>query len=513
MQLKKENIEKIINSEKIKAGPIKNFPERVIQFGEGNFLRAFIDWMFNELNKKNLFNGSVVVIQPLEQGLINLINEQDGLYTLFLRGVDQGQVIEKREIITSLSRGINPYENWDEYLALAKQVELRYVVSNTTEAGIEYVNTPYPESVCPKSYPAKLARFLYERYLHFNGMEEKGMLIIPCELIEANGTMLKKAILKHAEDWALPEGFKAWIDKDNCFFNTLVDRIVPGYPKEEVSSITKDLGYEDKLLDTGELFHFFVIEGDETFSRELPFTEAGLNVKWTPDQQPYRTRKVRILNGAHTLSVLAAYLSGKNTVKEMVDDDLFNNLIMSAVFNEIIPTLELPEKEKEEYALAVLERFGNPFIKHFLLSISLNSVSKFKVRVLPSLLKYIDKKGCLPLILPFSLASLIMFYRGKFSSDGRLYGKRGEENYEISDSPEVQAFFEKLWQMYEGEPGQICRGVLSNESFWGLDLTKVEGLLEATEHNLSQIINTGIIKTAEALLPEGSASNDEKLSA
>lgn len=513
MQLKKENIEEIIKSGKVKVGPLSNFPEKVIQFGEGNFLRAFIDWMFNELNKKELFNGRIIVVQPLENGLVGTLNEQDGLYTLLLRGIDGGKIVETKEIITSVSRGINPYTNWNVYLDAARQNELRYVVSNTTEAGIEYVNTPFPESGCPRSFPAKLARFLYERYLYFKGSPEKGMVIIPCELIEANGTTLKNTILKHAEDWELENGFKRWIENHNYFFNTLVDRIVPGYPKAEAHGIKEQLGYEDRLLDTGELFHFFVIEADESFCDELPFTKAGLNVRWTSNQQPYRARKVRILNGAHTLSVLAAYLSGKETVKEMTDDELFYKLLCSAVFNEIIPTLELPEKEKEEYAHAVLERFGNPFIKHFLLTIALNSVSKFRVRVLPSLIQFTLQNGKLPKILVFSLASLIRFYKGEFNSAGKFTGKRGEDIYEINDSRDVQLYFEEQWRQSEQDTALLCSKILSNESFWGQNLNKIEGLSEMTAAFLSNILKAGIVKAAEALLLDENLSESEKLSA
>jgi tagaturonate reductase len=495
MKLNKKNLSLIAEKGSVPVGPVEDFPEKIVQFGEGNFLRAFIDWMINEMNKAGEFNGKAVVVQPLENGMCDMLNDQEGLYTLLLRGIDNGHVVEKAEIITSVSRAINPYLDYQEFISLSHQPELRIIISNTTEAGIEYKKTDMPVSECPASYPAKVAIFLYERFKYFHGSPDKGMLIMPCELIEENGNNLKRAILQHAADWKLGNDFAEWIENSNHFYNTLVDRIVPGFPKEEYAALTERLGYEDSLIDTGEAFHFFVIEGDEKYKSETPFSDKLLNIKWTNNQQPYRTRKVRILNGAHTLSVLAAYLSGRNTVREMVEDNVFGKLIRKAVFDEIIPTIELPQKEKEEFANSVLERFLNPFIRHLLLTISLNSISKFKVRVLPSLLQYREIKGVVPDNLSFALAALIAFYKGEYNEQGKYTGIRGNDVYEICDGGEVLDFFNQIWHESAEDYNTLTVRVLSNEKFWGRDLTSVDGLSEKTAAFLAGIMEDGVINT------------------
>jgi len=477
-------------------------PERIIQFGEGNFLRAFVDWMVHEMNEQGLFNGKVVVVQPIPQGKIPELNEQDGLYTLFLRGIQDGKVIEKKEIIHSISRGINPYTNWQELLQCAANPDLRFMVSNTTEAGIAYVDEEQPIDRCPSSFPAKVAAFLYERYKCFSGAPDRGMVIIPCELIDRNGDELKRIVLQYIEKWKLEDSFREWIENCNFFLNTLVDRIVTGYPKEEAEEITARLGYQDKLLDTGEIFHLWVIEGDKRFDEEIPFTKAGLHVLWTDDMAPYRTRKVRILNGAHTMTVLAAYLYGKDTVGECVSDPVIGEYMKRGIFEEVIPTLDLPEEDKRKFAADVLERFANPFIKHYLLSIALNSVSKFKVRVLPSLLDYVHKKRQLPKILSFSLAALIAFYRGVEIKDGALLGDRNGEAYSILDDSDVLEFFAKCWREYgeDQDAAALARKVLGRQSFWGQDLNGIEGLAGFVAKSLKNILDKGMKKAIEELL-------------
>jgi len=486
----------------LEVGKVKDIPERILQFGEGNFLRAFVDWMVDGINQQGLFNGSVVVVQPIPQGLIPVLNEQDGLYTLILRGLQNGEVVEEKRIVTSISRGIDPYKNWNEFIECAANPDLRFIISNTTEAGIAYVKEEQPVAQCPTSFPAKVTAFLYERFKHFNGASDKGMLIIPCELIDRNGDTLKSIILQYADDWELGDEFKNWIEKNNYFFNTLVDRIVTGYPKEEIEQITEKLGYEDKLVDTGEIFHLWVIEGPREFAEELPFTKAGYNVLWTDDMSPYRTRKVRILNGAHTMTVLAAYLYGKDTVRECVEDPVIGAFMKKGIFEEIIPTLDLPEKEKMEFAEAVFERFANPFIKHQLLSIALNSVSKWKVRVLPSLLEYINRNGELPKILTFSLSALLAFYRGTEIKDHVLAGDRKGQFYPIQDNDDIIEFFAAVWKEYQDsrDVRGLVEKVLARTDFWDQDLNEVEGLTEAVSSYLNDIINNGIEKTISELV-------------
>lgn len=486
----------------VTRGTLEKFPEKILQFGEGNFLRAFVDWMVDETNERGLFGGSVVAVQPIAAGMAAQINAQDGLYTLIARGVEGGEVVETRRIITSISRALNPYEDWASLVALAQSPELRFVVSNTTEAGIAYVEESHVRRNCPASFPAKVAALLYERFLAVRGDAAKGLIFVPCELIEHNGAKLKEYVIKHAEAWKLGSEFTAWLESANYFLNTLVDRIVPGYPRAEAETLATELGYVDQLLDAAEIFHLWVIEGPAALANELPLHKAGLNVIWTEDMTPYRSRKVRILNGAHTASVHAAYLGGVNTVREMMDDTLFGRLLRQAVFDEIVPALPMEETEKRAYANAVLERFQNPFIKHELLSISLNSVSKWKVRVLPSVLDTLSNTGKLPAALVFSLAALICFYKGKPTDGSGINGERAGEAYPIRDDEDVLAFFKMNWTAFDadGNTGALVTSILANEAFWGQNLTQAQGMADAVTAGLSAIQSHGMRAAAESIL-------------
>ncbi len=396
------------NISEVVLKPIR--PERVIQFGEGGFLRGFVDWMLQKLNDEADFNGSVVVVQPIEKGMCDMLEEQNCIYTHLMRGLDNGKPTVDKQIVDVISRTIKPYEDFSAYLALAKNPDFRFIFSNTTEAGISYVAEDKPTDTPPSSYPAKLTVLLYERFKA--GLN--GFLIIPCELIEKNGETLEKIVLQYASDWNLEDSFVKWVKEENHFFNTLVDRIVTGYPRDEKT----DLEYEDNMLDTSELFHLWVIEGNTKYKTELPFDQIGLNVIWTENElAKYRTRKVRILNGAHTSLVPYAMLKGFETVKECVDNEELNKYLRACIFDEIIPTLDLPEAELKDYAESVLERFANPFIVHKLSSIALNSVSKFKVRVLPSILEYIKRYNKVPQYLMIAFGALIRFYKTDMAND------------------------------------------------------------------------------------------------
>ncbi|NHM28331.1 tagaturonate reductase [Desulfofundulus sp. TPOSR] len=478
-------------------------PERIIQFGEGNFLRAFVDWMVHQANKQGLFNGRVVVVQPLPSGLVPQLNQQDGLYTLFLRGIQDGQVVEKKEVISSISRGINPYEDWESFLACAEKPEIRYVISNTTEAGIAYVPEEYREGVPLSSYPGKLTAYLYRRFRKFGPDPAMGMVVIPCELIDRNGDNLKSIVLQLAREWNLPAGFIEWVEKHNYFLNSLVDRIVTGYPRDQIDEITAYLGYEDALLDTGEIFHLWVIEGDVRFSEELPFHKVGLNVKWVPDMTPYRTRKVRVLNGAHTMTVPVAYLHGFDTVREAVEDELVGTYVRRGIFEEILPTLNMDAREINDFAQSVLERFQNPFIKHYWIDIALNSTSKFKTRVLPSIVEYTRIRGTAPPLLSFSLAALIAFYRGEKIEDGMLVGRRDKGIYRLRDDRESLLFFQEQWADFDGVTGSIdrlVRNVLANRSLWSMDLNEIPGLHERVARSLENIVEQGMAASVKQLL-------------
>ncbi|MBQ7292720.1 MAG: tagaturonate reductase [Clostridia bacterium] len=409
-------------------------PEKVIQFGEGGFLRGFADWMLQALNEKTEFDGSVVVVQPIKEGMCDMLTAQNCVYTHLIRGVEG---VEKT-VVDVISRCVKPYDNYDEYLKLAENSDFRFIISNTTESGICYDEEDLLSSAPAKTFPAKLTQLLYKRFKL--GLD--GFIILPCELIDRNGDNLKKAVLKYAERWELEEAFVAWINSENHFCNTLVDRINTGYPRGE----NIDLGYEDNMLNTSEFFHLWVIEADCDIEAELPFSKAGLNVIVTQDKlEMYRTRKVRILNGAHTSLVAYALLEGFNTVKSCMDDKTMRTHAEKCIFEEIIPTLDLPKDELEAYANSVLERFSNPYIKHYWSSIVLNSVSKFKVRVLPSILEYIKKFNKMPNTLIFSFAKLIELYKTDLTND----------------APDVTEFLKT----------HSTKEILSNVSLWDADLS------------------------------------------
>lgn len=502
MQLNRQTLAALGRPFGVSIGNLAPKPERVLQFGEGNFLRSFVDWMIDDMNRRDLFGGRVVVVQPIEHGLVDVLNEQEGLYTLILRGLQGGQIVERREIVTAISRGINPYQDWGAFLAAAAQPDLRFVVSNTTEAGIAYLEEPRPVDKCPASFPAKVAALLAERFSRLNGDPTRGLVFLPCELIDKNGEQLRSCVLRHAAAWGLSQAFVRWVTECNRFLNTLVDRIVPGYPHEEIPSLTTQLGYEDRLLTTGEIFHVWVIEGNAAVAKELPLQEAGLNVVWTSDLQPFRTRKVRILNGAHTMMALAAYLADLDTVRQCVEDPVLGAYVRRGVFDEILPLLPLPAEETRAFAEGVMERLANPFIRHNLLSIALNSVSKYRVRVLPSLLEYRAANQRLPPALTFSLAALLAFYRGTEVRDGALLGARTDGPYAVKDDAPVLEAFVDRWRAFaqHRDVTALCRAILARTDFWGEDLAALPDLVEGVSADLSQILHVGVRQAVNALV-------------
>ncbi len=472
----------------------KNRPVKVMQFGEGNFLRAFVDYMIDILNEKTDFNGNIVLVKPIEFGSIEQFGKQDNLYTVYLRGLENGKETIIKRTITSIEKAIACNEQYEEYAELAKSDTLRYIVSNTTEAGITLDLSDKLDMCPPKSYPAKLTKFLYERFVHFGGDNSKGLVILPVELIDDNGKYLKRCVKALSEAWALGSNFDKWLDDACVFTSTLVDRIVTGYPREEDKKIFEEFGYEDKLIVTGEPFALWVIESDKDISEELPFGKADLPVVFTDNHKPYKQRKVRILNGAHTSFVLASYLAGNDYVGQSMDDELMYKFMYNTIFDEVIPTLELPKNELEDFANAVIDRFKNPFIKHALLSISLNSVSKWKARCMPSFTEYIKRTGKLPAHLTFSLASLIAFYNGSEIKDGALIGNRNGEEYQIKDDAFVLEFFAKNSSLPSDEMAQLT---LSDERFWGKDLTALEGVKDAVAGYIEEIRTLGMRKALE----------------
>ena len=448
---------------------------KILQFGEGNFLRAFVDWMVDILNEKTDFNAAVEVVQPIAKGMAKELNAQDGLYHVVLKGIQQGEIFSETRLISCVTHAINPYEEFPTFLKTAENPELRFIVSNTTESGIAFNTSDSNPNALAETFPGKVTQLLFHRFKFFNGDHEKGLILLPCELIEKNGETLKKAIVDYVDLWKLPAAFMQWIHGANIFCNTLVDRIVPGFPRDTIQQIQDTIGYEDNLVVQAEPFHLWVIEGPAVVQQHLPTEKAGLDVKFVTDLTPYRTRKVRILNGAHTTLVPVAYLAGFRTVKDSIDDNAIGAYIRSVITEEIIPTLDLPAEELKKFAHDVIERFQNPFIKHELLSIALNSISKYKVRVLPSVLEYHKRTGKLPSNLLYAIAALIRFYKGEWQ--GNIIP--------LNDAPEILDFFKTVWQKQNKD--EIAQNVLANESFWGQDLNKVKGLHEMVSKALKQI--------------------------
>lgn len=469
---------------------LEDAPERVLQFGEGNFLRAFVDYFIDRMNEAAGFQSKVVLVQPIGGGdmVRNFINEQEGLYTLFLRGSENGQEVTEKRVISCVSRCINPYNDYEAYMECAKNPELRFIACNTTEAGIVYDPACQKEDRPAASYPGKLTQFLYERYQNFGSEAGKGFIILSCELIDDNGKELEKCVLQYAKQWELGEGFLNWVKDENIFCSTLVDRIVTGYPRNEAKALCEALGYEDNVIDTGEIFGFWVIEGPESLKEELPFEAAGLPVLVTDNHKPYKQRKVRILNGAHTSMVLGAFLSGQDIVRGCMEDGTIREFMNKTIYEEIIPTLTLPEQELMDFAKAVTDRFNNPFIDHALLAISLNSTSKWKARVLPSLKGYVEKKGSLPKCIVASLAFYISFYQGVRLDEGGFIGMRGKEEYKIQDGADVLEFY---YRHKDDNPNHLAEAVLSNEKFWGENLMELPGLCEEVAKGLEVIKEQG----------------------
>jgi tagaturonate reductase len=466
-------------------------PVKVLQFGEGNFLRAFVDYWFDMANEKVGWNGKVALVQPIPQGLTKMINEQEGLYTLYLRGSENGEKVDRKRVISSVDACYNPYdaEDWKKIIEIAKSDDLEYMASNTTEAGITYDPECKPTDCPPASFPAKATVLLYERFK----AHKPGIVFLSCELIDANGQELKKDILHHIEDWKLGEDFADYIKNDCLFCSTLVDRIVPGRIRdaEEAKKLDEANGYEDNLKDVGEVFGVWYIEGPKELEDKLPFKKAGLNVHVVPEVAPYKKRKVRILNGAHTGFVLGAYLAGKDIVRDCMHDDVIHGFMNKLLFDEVIPILPLDKKDCENFAAAVTDRFNNPFVDHQLMSISLNSTSKWKARDLPSLLEYVEKFHKLPQALCMGFAAYIAFYSTNLQrreADALVAKRPAGNEYRIQDDAWALDFY---WAHKDADDKTLVHDVLTNKEMWDQDLTKVDGLEETVYKDLELIRTEG----------------------
>ncbi|WP_296251894.1 tagaturonate reductase [uncultured Enterobacter sp.] len=469
------------------------YPERIIQFGEGNFLRAFVDWQIDLLNEHTDLNAGVVIVRPIQSDFPPSLSTQDGLYTTIIRGLNEkGEAVSDARLIRSVNREISVYDHYDEFLKLAHNPEMRFVFSNTTEAGISYHAADKFDDVPAVSYPAKLTRLLFERYSHFNGAADKGWIIIPCELIDYNGEALRELVLRYAQEWALPQAFIQWLNDANSFCSTLVDRIVTGYPRDEAAELEAQLGYHDGFLDTAEHFYLFVIQGPKSLAAELRLDKFPLNVLVVDDIKPYKERKVAILNGAHTALVPVAFQAGLDTVGEAMNDAEICAFVEKAIYEEIIPVLDLPREELESFASAVTGRFRNPYIKHQLLSIALNGMTKYRTRILPQLLAGQQATGQLPARLTFALAALIAFYRGE----------RHGEHYPVQDDAHWLTRYQQLWAQHHDkqiDTRSLVEAVLSESNHWEQDLTQMNGLVEQVTSDLETILHQGMREAVKPL--------------
>lgn len=471
------------------------YPERIIQFGEGNFLRAFFDWMVDIMNEKVDFDTSVVVVQPLMEGKVGSLNKQEGLFTVILQGHRGANVVREKRVVRAVSRGVNPYRDFEGFLALGEDPLMKFIVSNTTEAGINFDANGKFEDGPLNTFPGKLTLLLYRRFCHFKGAKDRGFVVLPCELIENNGSSLKHAVRQYASLWKLEKEFHSWIDEDNYFCNTLVDRIVTGHPADRIDMIHEELGYRDELVVEGELYHLWAVEGPEGLDEKFPARKAGLNVEFVVDIRPHREKKVRIMNGSHTCMAIVGQMCGLKTVKEAVEDSLVGTYIRHVVFQEIIPTLPPPREKNLSFADQVFVRFENPFIKHRLDSIALNSVAKWKTRILPTFKDCFKEHGIWPKGLVFCLAGLIALYRGRIDGD----------IVHIADDPEIVERIGSEWTYYDQGNvtlEDLAIHLLGDTKLWGEDLRKMGELTSAVARHLEKIAKVGARSTLYELLSE-----------
>jgi len=470
----------------------KLYPERILQFGEGNFLRAFIEWMVNRMNQKIDFNTGVVIAQPIDYGLADIINSQEGLYHVQLKGIKDGKPIKETELIDCVTRALNPYTEYEKYLEVIDNADLRFVISNTTEAGINMDESDTLTQAPQSSFPGKMASLLYRRYKTFNGDTSKGLIIICCELIDRNADFLKEYVLQHAKNWNLESDFLRWVEMSCAFCNTLVDRIVPGFPKDNIQEVHKELGYEDNLVTIGEYFHLWVIEAPEWVKNEFPADKAGLEVKFVNDMTDFREQKVRVLNGAHTGSFAVSLLYGIETVRESIEHEALGKFMNNMIYNEVLATINGEEEDLKIFAKKILERFYNPYIRHEWQSIALNSMSKWKTRNLCSLIDYTKIKNEVPSHLSFSLAALIAFYKGEY---------KGKKILLQDDKPHID-YMEKAWagfNLSKENVQAVTENVLSYSELWDLDLNQISGLTNMVSNQLYTILSDGIEEAIKTL--------------
>jgi len=457
-----------------------------MQFGEGNFLRAFVDWQIDILNETTPLNAGIAIIRPIDYDALPLLNVQDGLYTSIIRGLnEQGEAVADHRIISSVNEEIPIYKAFDKYMALAENPDLSIIFSNTTEAGIEYISTDKITDAPAKAFPAKLTQWLHHRFEFFNGSNESGVVIIPCELIDYNGEKLKEIVLQYCQLWQLSDEFISWLNNANDFCSTLVDRIVTGFPRDEHQALQEQFGYQDNFMVTAEHFHLFVIQGPAHLAELLCLEGSKLNIKIVDDISPYKQRKVAILNGAHTAMVPLAYMANIDAVGQALAEPLFERYLSELIFNEIIPTLSLPEDELKAFASDVLNRFRNPYIHHLLMAISLNSMTKLKTRLLPQLLKFVNSKQAVPKMMAMAIAGQLLFFKGE----------RAGEKIALSDSQQWLSLFAELWSDHDNnaiDVVDLVKEVLGAQWHWEQDLNDIPGLTGQVSGYLQAMLTLGV---------------------
>lgn len=478
-------------------------PERIIQFGEGNFLRAFVDWIVWQMDRRTDFDASVVIVQPIAHGMTEQLEAQNCLYHVNLQGLVDGQPVNSLELIDSVSRTVNPYADHTAFLALAEQPDIRFVVSNTTEAGIAFDPTCRLSDAPPASYPAKLTQLLYHRFRAFGGDAQRGLIILPCELIFQNGHHLADCIRSYIDLWqdemdTDSEPFRQWFEQACYVCTTLVDRIVPGFPRRDIDAIQQRAGFADQMVVQAEAFHLWVIEAApnlplEQLAREFPADKAGLHVVFTRDESPYHERKVTLLNGPHTILSPVAFLAGLNIVRDACQHETIGPFVRRVMYEELLPTLNLPEDELRRFADDVMERFCNPFVDHQLTSIMLNSLPKFQTRDLPGLKTYIERRGCLPQGIVLGLAAICIYYRGGQRADGTAI--------QPNDDPRIMQLLTDLWAT--GDAHRVAEGVLAaKELIWHEhgDLNAIPGLTDLLARDIQCILDHGMMETVKRII-------------
>jgi tagaturonate reductase len=462
---------------------LRDLPERAVQFGTGALLRGLVGHLLDESNKAGKFNGRVMAIGSTGSGRDRLINSQNGLFTLLTEGMERGEAVRKYEVVSSLSRALSAVDEWQEALALARSPELEVVFSNTTEVGIGLESDDGPELSPPKSFPAKLTRFLFERACAFDYDESKGLIVLPCELIERNGDTLRALVIETAREWTLGEKFLKWMERSVSFGNTLVDRIVSGTPPAaRMPEIESELEYVDELVTVCEPYRLFAIEGDARIREWVGRCSTDPGFFATDDIEPYCERKVRILNGAHTVMVPAALLAGCETVYDAMSDRQLGGFVRTAILEEIVPTLAVPGAE--QFAREVLERLANPFIQHALIDITLHGTAKMRVRVVPTILDYAAKEGRPPANLTFGFAAHLVFMRGD------LHVARGAAHLAVPIDGAAERI-RSAWRS-KNDVGTTVADLCADRELWGADLSSVPDFVRMVTGYAAAIARDGV---------------------